>query len=63
VIYTDENMELRAIISDLNQQAIGYVDRIAALEKDVQCWKNLYEFYRQWIIDAGMPISEPPEAI
>lgn len=32
--YTDENMELRAIISDLNQQAIGYVERIAALEAD-----------------------------
>lgn len=33
MIYTDENMELRAIISDLNQQAIGYVGRIALLEK------------------------------
>jgi len=33
VIYTDENMELRAVISDLNQQAIGYVERISALDK------------------------------
>jgi len=44
-----------------NEHARGWCERIATLEKDVQCWKALCEFYKQWVIDADMPIPAPPE--
>jgi len=59
----EEKEMYKAGFGTLDEQNTKLHDRIAALEKDVQCWKNLCEFYKQWVIDAGMPIPEPPEAI
>lgn len=57
MIYTDENMELRGIISDLNQQAIGYVERISALEKDLSDSKHWQSHWKNESSEAKQRIS------
>ena len=49
---------------DLSGLAALYArDRIAALEQDKAELQSLVNFYKQWIIDAGMPIPDNPQPV